>query len=122
MVPALDVIQPRIALTREAKELRHRHHRHHRHSHHGNPLSESGQSTFSAPPAPPTKFLAELGPEGVIATQRTSGHKESRMVKSGSLVNAPSYGLVQRSYGSHQEVNGSTVTPSDVFFANTVVQ
>lgn len=122
MVPALDVIQPRMALTREAKELRHRHHRHHRHSHHGNALSESGQSTFSAPPAPPTKFLAELDPEGGITAQRTSGQKESRMIKSGNLVNAPPYGLVQRSFDSHQELNQSPVSPSDVFFGNAVVQ
>ncbi|XP_031573652.1 band 4.1-like protein 4 [Actinia tenebrosa] len=122
MVPALDVIQPRIALTREAKELRHRHHHHHRHSHHGNPVSESGQSTFSAPPAPPTKFLADLGPEGMFTTQRTGGQPVSRMVKSSSIVNAPLYSSVQRSFGSHQEVNGPTVTPSDAFFGNTVVQ
>ena len=73
MVPALDIIQPRVALTREAKELRHRHHRHHRHSHHGNPPSESGQSAISAPPGPATKLsLLGFGTEGELYVQQAA--------------------------------------------------
>lgn len=103
MVPALDIIQPRVAMTREAKELRHRHHRHHRHSHHGNPPSESGHSAFSAPI--PTKPVQDMGPDnGLYGQQR-------QQISTGSIKHYNIYdsNANQQFYGSLQRHNTSSV-------------
>ncbi|KXJ28844.1 Band 4.1-like protein 5 [Exaiptasia diaphana] len=101
--PALDIIQPRVAMTREAKELRHRHHRHHRHSHHGNPPSESGHSAFSAPI--PTKVLHSMAPEyGLYGQQR-------QQISTGSIKHHSTYdnNAKKKLYGSPQRYNTSSV-------------